>query len=117
MMGETTDDRTRAVLEEVKSALRDRYGARLAGLYLFGSRARGDHHEDSDIDLAVVLHAPRQPLALADRELIDIIYPIELDKGMVIQAWTLPVSALDGDRPDPYCGRLAATIKAEGKPV
>lgn len=112
-----TDSRTRAVLIAVKSALLERYGSRLAGLYLFGSRARGDHREDSDLDLAVVLHDPRQPLTLADRELLDVTYPIEIEKGMAIQAWTLPAAALAGDRPDPFCGRLAETIRAEGKLV
>ena len=27
---------------------------------LFGSRARGDHHEDSDVDLAVIIDAPEE---------------------------------------------------------
>lgn len=30
----------------------------LVALYLVGSRARGDHHEDSDVDLAIL---PRSP--------------------------------------------------------
>lgn len=31
------------------------YGERLAGVYLYGSRARGDHDPDSDVDVLLVL--------------------------------------------------------------
>lgn len=35
--------------------LSEAYGERLRGLFLYGSRARGDAAEDSDVDLLVVL--------------------------------------------------------------
>jgi len=34
------------------------YGDRLKGVYLYGSYARGDANEDSDVDVAVVLGGP-----------------------------------------------------------
>ena len=43
------------ILRELKEGLQAIYGERLKGVYLFGSRARGDAEEDSDIDVAVVL--------------------------------------------------------------
>lgn len=43
------------VLQELKAGLQQLYGERLKGVYLFGSRARGDAESDSDVDLAVVL--------------------------------------------------------------
>ena len=45
------------VLRLVAAALRDAYGERLERAVLFGSRARGDHRDDSDYDIAVFLHA------------------------------------------------------------
>lgn len=42
-------------LRELKRELEVLYGERLKGLYLFGSRARGDAEPDSDVDVAVVL--------------------------------------------------------------
>lgn len=42
------------IVLEYKKALQEIYGKSLAELILFGSYARGDHHKESDIDLAVV---------------------------------------------------------------
>ncbi|MGC9319530.1 MAG: nucleotidyltransferase domain-containing protein [Armatimonadota bacterium] len=42
-------------LRQLRARLEDLYGERLKGLYLFGSRARGDAEPDSDVDVAVVL--------------------------------------------------------------
>ena len=44
-----------AILKELRSELEALYGRRLKGLYLFGSYARGDQDEGSDIDVGVVL--------------------------------------------------------------
>lgn len=44
-----------AILRELRSRLENVYGARLRGLYLYGSYARGDARPGSDIDLLVVL--------------------------------------------------------------
>lgn len=40
---------------EYKKALQDIYGNDLADLVLFGSYARGDQHDESDVDFAIVL--------------------------------------------------------------
>jgi predicted nucleotidyltransferase len=42
-------------LARIADALRDAFGSRLVSALLFGSRARGDHHADSDYDVAVFL--------------------------------------------------------------
>lgn len=43
------------VATEYKTNLQNIYGEELVELVLFGSYARGDFHEESDIDFAVVL--------------------------------------------------------------
>lgn len=45
----------RALLARLKAELVRRYGERLKGIILFGSRARGDARPDSDWDVAVVI--------------------------------------------------------------
>lgn len=43
------------LMTEIKSGLDRTYGERLKGVYLFGSRARGEGDPDSDVDVLVVL--------------------------------------------------------------
>ncbi len=43
------------ILLAVRERLQDAYGDRLAEATLFGSRARGDHKDESDYDIAVFL--------------------------------------------------------------
>jgi uncharacterized protein len=46
------------VLVRLKRELTALYGPRLKQVLLYGSRARGDHREDSDYDVLVVLGPP-----------------------------------------------------------
>ena len=43
------------LLTELKQGLTKVYGDRLKAVYLFGSYARGDSQEDSDLDVMIVL--------------------------------------------------------------
>ena len=45
----------RAALVELREWLHERFGERLVKLVLFGSKARGDAHEESDVDVLIVL--------------------------------------------------------------
>ncbi len=46
------------VANEYKASLQNLYGNELVELVLFGSYARGDYHEESDVDFTVVLRNP-----------------------------------------------------------
>jgi predicted nucleotidyltransferase len=52
MSGEPSED---SILRHIRTSLRMIYGDRIERLVLFGSRARGDAHADSDYDIAVFL--------------------------------------------------------------
>jgi len=60
------------ILEELKNRLLERLQDNVIMLRLFGSKARGDHHNTSDIDLLVVLRKK-------DRQIEEAIIDIELE--------------------------------------
>ena len=48
-------ERISALLAELRDGLKTIYGVRLRGVYLYGSYARGEEDDESDIDVLVVL--------------------------------------------------------------
>jgi len=71
----------RKILSEVAQTLRDRFGA--VEVILYGSAARGELDEESDIDLVVVLPTIDWPTR---REIIAVCFDAELRCGRVISA-------------------------------
>jgi len=53
-----TRERAFEIVREFHGRLQAVYGDRLKGVFLFGSYARDEANEDSDIDVAVVLAGP-----------------------------------------------------------
>ena len=51
----TSHQKTTALLAEFKVKLQQIYGDRLKGVFLYGSRARGEAESESDVDILVVL--------------------------------------------------------------
>lgn len=51
----------KAILTDLRHRLTELYGPRLDRLLLFGSQARGDAVEGSDVDILVVLHGEVRP--------------------------------------------------------
>lgn len=87
------------VAEEAVSRLKAAYGARLRQVVLFGSWVRGEAHEESDVDLIVVLDHIANRGHERDR-LVEILYDLEVDSRRAIEAF--PVGDADvrsGDRP------------------
>lgn len=73
--------------------VRRHYRDRLKGLYLFGSRARGDHCPDSDADIAVLLEDGEWQFWSERRVLSDLSYDRLLEDGLHIQGWPVGWSA------------------------
>ncbi len=98
-------------LKEFKGGLEKLYGQRLKNIILYGSLARGEGTEDSDIDLVVVLEGDVRPGKEIDR-MIDIITDINLKYGALISVY--PVAERD------YLtlqSPLLMNVRREGVPV
>lgn len=64
------------LLKRIKAVLASAYGDRLSAVILFGSVARGDEGEESDMDL-FVLFKDSVSLAVDLKALIRLLYPIQ----------------------------------------
>lgn len=81
--------RIREAVEEFKNEIEKLYGDKLKKVILYGSWARGDATDASDIDLLVVLEGKIVPGKEIDK-MIDIITEIDLELGELISVY--PVS-------------------------
>ena len=99
------------ILQEFKAEIARLYGVRLKNVILYGSWARGEATEDSDIDMAVVLEGDIKPGKEIDR-MIDIITDINLKYGVLLSIY--PVAEID------YLNLkspLLMNVRREGVPV
>ncbi len=116
--GMTTPDaeqREAAAAHRVASAflgkLRGTYD--VAQVIMFGSRARGDHRPDSDLDLAVVLNGQRGNFIDIKLDMAGIAFDVMLETGVLVQ----PFPLWDGDlaHPERFTNpALIQKIAAEG---
>ena len=78
------------IVREFKAALQALYGDRLRDVVLYGSYARGDYNDESDIDLMVLLNDEQVDTYKEIRRMIDLETNFLLLYGKVISL--LPVS-------------------------
>lgn len=85
----------REAVQRLEQGLKNLYGERFRGLLLYGSYARGDAREGSDVDLLLLLDGPVNPV----REmlhLVDVEWPISLEYDTVLSV--MPVSVQDFEK-------------------
>ncbi|WP_149538425.1 nucleotidyltransferase domain-containing protein [Siccirubricoccus phaeus] len=99
------------VLRRLRAALEAEYGSRLKRVVLFGSRARGDAHADSDYDVAVFLDRPG-PLWEELGRLAPIVTDIAADTGEMVSAKPFPAEAWENGT-----SLLMREIRREGLPL
>ncbi len=106
-------DSVRAALAEYKEALQRVFGERLLRAVLFGSFARGVTHEDSDVDVLVVLSSRR---AKDGHRAVDAAVEVMLRRPeIVLSPMVMTPEELDALRASER--RLARDIDADGIPL
>jgi predicted nucleotidyltransferase len=71
------------LVSQLKERIEAAYGDRFAGLRLYGSYARGEARDDSDVDLLVLLHGEVDRWKEIDR-LVDLAYDLEIESGRLL---------------------------------
>jgi predicted nucleotidyltransferase len=87
--------RLQEAVRKLETGLKSFYGERFQGLLLYGSYARGDAREWSDVDLLLLLDGPVNP----SREILrlaDVKWPLSLEYDTVLSV--MPVSAQAFDK-------------------
>ena len=101
------------LLADLKRRLERRFGDRFVALYLFGSRARGDHEPDSDVDVAVILDQKLPHSFEVNEQIIEDTYELMLETGFYIQPWPLESGSLDDPPAHPH-PQISRAIQRDG---
>ncbi len=103
----------RELLAAIKQRLTEHYGDRLKGVILYGSEARGDADDDSDVDLLVLLEGPIATFKEI-RAIVKQIYPLLLDREFFRSLEALPVNVDDYEN---ISIGFYGNVKQEGIPL
>ena len=85
------------IAAKAREGLKSIYGERLRGVYLFGSWARGEGDEDSDVDIAVVLDEVSNYLAEIERT-SELFCELGLDTGVLVSRAFIPEADFQAGR-------------------
>lgn len=96
------------LLDIFGARVRARFGRRLVGLVLFGSRARGEGEVESDLDVLVLIEGMTRD---DRRAVVDLGADLSLDHAFVVSPLVADAGTWRGDLP------LAAAISREGVPL
>lgn len=99
-------------LRELKESLRTLLGDQLLKMLLFGSMARGDYSDESDIDVAIIIRGLTRELK---HKILDTVAEVELKHLMPVSV--LILSEAEFDRLKSRERRIALDIEREGVPL
>jgi uncharacterized protein len=111
-----TDADARAAVQAFLAAVQARYGDDLKGMYLFGSRARGEHRPDSDVDIAVIFEDGPWRSVGRSIELAELAFEPLVQTGIDIQPRAVPASHWENPSLDIEAA-LLHRLKTDAKPL
>jgi predicted nucleotidyltransferase len=78
------DSRINSVIQKVLQASKDTLGSRLEKVILFGSYARGDFDDESDIDFCIIANVPKEEATKWRRDINKRMAGIDLEYDLLV---------------------------------
>lgn len=91
------------ILQAVVKAYHEVYGEYIVKIVLYGSYARGDYCNDSDIDIVAIVRGERAVLQEGLKQVWDISSDLELEYGTIVSPTVIPYEEFEKYKNDlPY---------------
>jgi predicted nucleotidyltransferase len=79
-----TEEKIKDVMKKFLEEAKKIYGIKLQAIILYGSCARGDFEDDSDIDVLVLLNVPKEDINFERNKILDITDKLDLAYDVVL---------------------------------
>ena len=80
-----------AILGEVHASCKDIFASGIQDAFLYGSYARGDYHEESDVDILLTVDADREKIARHRREVSAVSSRLSLKYDVTVSVTVKPM--------------------------
>jgi predicted nucleotidyltransferase len=105
------DPKVKRLVDQVKAFLYEKYGAGIKRVILYGSHARGEATEDSDVDVLVLVNESLNPREV-EGSLSDLLYDIILEEHELVS-----VVVVSEEHFENYNSPFTLNVKKEGMVV
>ncbi|MCM1193051.1 MAG: nucleotidyltransferase domain-containing protein [Butyrivibrio sp.] len=85
-----TTNELNVILRKLVKAYKSVYGEQIVKILLYGSYARGDHDNTSDIDIVALVHGERSVLQERLKQIWDISSDLELEYEIILSPTVIP---------------------------
>lgn len=103
-----THDELTIILKKMAEIYENVYGKDLIRVVLYGSYARGDYTNDSDIDIAAIVYGEREWLQRKLKYVWEETADLELEFGTILSPTVIPYEEFEAYREDlPYYKNIA----------
>lgn len=85
-----TEAQINRILKAMVECYRTVYGDEIVDIVLYGSYARGDYEQDSDVDIVAVVHGERVELQKKLRAVWDVSAELGLENDIVLSPTVIP---------------------------
>ena len=77
-------DTVRNIIYQFSQQMRSIFGSHLSKVIIYGSYARGDYQDNSDVDVMILVNLPEEEIKKKENDVYDIAFEIEMNTGIDI---------------------------------